>query len=818
MSKLPIRVLLIEDNPGDARLLQEMLDDAPGNVAFELEHAERLSAGLKKVARNQIDVVLLDLTLPDSEGLETFIRLQTEAPDMPITVLSGLDDASLAIQAVRDGAQDYLVKGEIDNHSLTRAIRYAIERKQAEKEIRRRTAYLEALNAVVAAATTAPDLANLLEIALQHTLQALDLDRGMIWQAEQCVTRGLPADFDLAGSKEALNTGLDRCGPITVMDWEYVPSDDALSELAPRLIAAGAHATLAVPILVESERIGGLAAIALEPHPWPADEIALAKAVGKQVGAAARRLRLLQAEREQRELAEALQEAAATVSDTLEAEKVLDRILEQVERVVPGDAFNVMLLSEDGDMRIARWRGYERPPAAVEGDEKAPFDRFPSLQRMANTGEPTVVPDTTTDPDWIPLEEQGWLRSYVGAPIRVGGVTVGFLNVSGQRPGQFTEDDAKRLQAFASQAATAIQNAHLYRELLTYAEELEQRVQERTAQLQAQYARLQAILHSSSDGIIVADSTGAVLQTNPVAQTWLNRTLSPDDAAKLRQAVRALAPHVEERPEMVLELTGMDLELSAAPITEPGMESAAAVIAIHDVSHLKALDRMKSRFVSNVSHELRTPITTIKLYAELMQRSPPEKLNEYLEVLAQEADRQARLVEDILQISRIDSGRLEIGHRPTPLNDLTDMVVLSSKPIAEEKALILRHKPGEPTPIALIDPERTTQVLTNLVMNAIQYTPEGGQVTVSTAERDRQGRTWATVTVADTGIGIPENELPHIFERFFRGKHPQDMQTPGTGLGLAIVKEIVELQGGVVTVNSTVGEGTSVTVWLPLVD
>jgi signal transduction histidine kinase len=122
----------------------------------------------------------------------------------------------------------------------------------------------------------------------------------------------------------------------------------------------------------------------------------------------------------------------------------------------------------------------------------------------------------------------------------------------------------------------------------------------------------------------------------------------------------------------------------------------------------------------------------------------------------------------------------------------------------------------EPGSTVLVDPDRTVQVLTNLVTNAIQYTARGGQVTVSTGETETDGRQWAVASVRDTGMGIPQHEIPHIFDRFFRGEQPRLMQVSGTGLGLAIVKEIVELQGGQVTVESEVGKGTTFTVWLPL--
>jgi signal transduction histidine kinase/putative methionine-R-sulfoxide reductase with GAF domain len=772
---------------------------------------------------------------------------------------------------------------------------------------------------------------------------------------------------------------------------------------------------IAVPLteLAETATQIALGDLELEAREDREDEIgALARAFNSMtgrlrelVGSLERQVAELQraqeATRRYAEQLEALEEAAAVVSSTLDLDRVLDHILEQVERVVPGDAFNVMLVEGDA-ARVVRQRGYDVLGVASQSPDFAmQVADYPSLRKMMQTGEPLVIQDTILDPDWVVLEGRGWLLSYLGVPIQVGGVTVGFLNVNGTRPGQFDPDDVRRLEAFASHAATAIENARLfgetqrrvaelealqrtglqltssldpsavldsiaasaltlvgaddchiylydeatetfafgtalwkggkrdaavsaprsngitatvvrgrqpivindapthpfyttpeaqkwgvqaiagfplnragrvlgvftiaflrphtfsqgelrvlellanqaviaienaqlYRQLRDYAEQLEQRVRERTAQLAAQYARLEAILHSSSDGIVVTDVQGKILQTNPVARIWLTRSLSPEDADRLQEAMRDLAQHAEERPETVLELTGLDLELKAAPISEPeftptldagGMKRTprspqsepAAVVAVHDVSELKALDRMRARFVTNISHELRTPVTTIKLYAALMQQNP-QKWETYLAPLAQEADHQARLVQDILQISRIDTGRVEMDPKPTLLNELAQTIVANRQVLAREQGLTLGHHLAEQGPVALVDPERMMQVLDNLVTNAIRYTPAGRGVVVSTGMAEAEGRVWATATVADTGMGIPQEELPHVFERFFRGVKPRKMQVSGTGLGLAIVEEIVKLHGGRVTVESEVGVGSTFTVWLPLAD
>jgi signal transduction histidine kinase len=501
------------------------------------------------------------------------------------------------------------------------------------------------------------------------------------------------------------------------------------------------------------------------------------------------------------------------VSSTLDLDQVLDRILEQVERIVAGDTSNIMLL-EDHVGHMVRWRGYKQLGVAVD-ERTFCLDDYHTLQKMAQDNVPALIRDTTTDPNWKVRKGWDWIRAYLGVPIQVGEIVVGFLNVDGTQPEQFDRIDLQNLEAFAHHAATAIENAQLYRELRKYAGQLEERVRERTAQIQAQYAQTEAILHSASDGLLVVNADGNLLHVNPVAQQWLNQRLSPEDTELLKTTIRELAERAEDRPSALLELKGTDLQLNAAPIAETNEKRTLAVVAIHDISHLKALDRLQSRFASNVSHELRTPITTIKAYLELLRRTPPEKWDNYLNALEQEVNRQERLVEGILQISRIDAGRLALKPRPVPLNHLTEATITTHQMLAQRKNLSLEYYPAEPEPLAMVDSEQIMLMLNNVVQNAIQYTPDGGSVTVATGRRTAEGREWAVVTITDTGIGIPQKEISRVFDRFYRGENTQEIS--GSGLGLAIAKDIVDLHGGWITVESELHNGTKFTIYLPMV-
>ncbi|MBO9370554.1 MAG: GAF domain-containing protein, partial [Chloroflexi bacterium] len=489
------------------------------------------------------------------------------------------------------------------------------------------------------------------------------------------------------------------------------------------LYDAGFRSYVSLPLWAGGRVIGALHLVSLREQNFRREQVPVLQRVADALAAAIENERLYRAEREQRELAQALAESAAVITRTLDPTQMLEQIIEQVARVVPGDAFNVMLV-EDGSARIVRWRGYEGF-GAEEWVAAAvlPVADLPNLWEMVRTGEPVLVPDTHADPHWARIRGLEWVRSYVAAPIVIRGITVGFLNVDGTRPHQFGPADAARLKAFADQVAIALENARLYTELRHYAGTLEEQVRERTAQLAAQYARLEAILRSTGDGILLTDARGEILQANPVAQRWLARDLAPEDARKLQEAIRRVARRAQERPEEIVELPGLDLQVRASPIEGPDGEETAVVV-LHDVTQFKTLERLRTRFISNISHELRTPLTTIKTYLYFL-RETPDLLPQCLDILEREADWQARLVEDVLEISRLDSGALRMHFSPVGLNALAAEVVDAQRPLALAQGLVLEYRPAEAEPVAWGDPDGLRIVLINLVRNSIQYTPAG---------------------------------------------------------------------------------------------
>jgi len=276
----------------------------------------------------------------------------------------------------------------------------------------------------------------------------------------------------------------------------------------------------------------------------------------------------------------------------------------------------------------------------------------------------------------------------------------------------------------------------------------------------------------------------------------------------LLEPLAAAAASAIENAQLYEQVEGYAVEM-AQRVAERTRELTEAY------EQLKDLDRLKSKFVTDVSHELRTPVANIKLYLHLWQRSKPEKHDQYLAVINEQTDRLVSLIENILNLSRLDLGEVKVEFAVVDLNAAVEQVVTAHQSRADVAGLELTFEPGVALPPVRADLNQLAQVITNLVNNAVNYTSKG-QVRVSTHLDAERGH--ACLEVQDTGMGIEPEDLPHIFDRFYRGQGTGSSNIPGSGLGLSIVNELVDLHGGEIKVESQVGKGSTFRVWLPLVE
>jgi len=236
-------------------------------------------------------------------------------------------------------------------------------------------------------------------------------------------------------------------------------------------------------------------------------------------------------------------------------------------------------------------------------------------------------------------------------------------------------------------------------------------------------------------------------------------------------------------------------------------QANGAVVVLHDITDLRKLERIRRDFVANVSHEFRTPLTAIQGFSETLlagAMNDPQNRDRFLGIIVEHSRRLARLTEDLLMLSKMDADRLELEIRRLPVEQLVSSCIETSQPRAIEKDLQLSVNLAKNIPDIAGDRRRLTEVLQNLLDNAIQYTPSGGKIIVTAEAKDSE----VVIAVSDTGIGIPEADQPRIFERFYRVDVARSREVGGTGLGLSIAKHLMEAHGGKLWVESEVGRGS----------
>ncbi|MBK8027560.1 MAG: GAF domain-containing protein [Chloroflexi bacterium] len=631
---------------------------------------------------------------------------------------------------------------------------------------------------------------------------------------------------------------------------------------------ADAGRFLAMPLVAGDEALGVLAIHDTQQRrPFGLNDQRVLNAIASQVAAALQNARLFERVRsfaaelnarvqertqelqEERDRLEALYQITAELGRTLDVDRIYLRALEMTVDAVGANAGFVTLVDPvddrlhtsvswvDGRSEIVRKSSGGTTTTSVLSEQsvlRTPAERFATW--LVEHERSMLVEDLTNTPYWD-VHHPGaseW-HSAMGVALESNEEIQGVMVLFGRNRRQFNVPQLRLLLAAANQIASSINNAELYGLIRDQNDRM-------TALLRAEQEEAEknsAILEGIADGVLLADATGAIVLFNKAAEIILD---IPRDFA-LGQTLNRLGTQypnayrwVSRLSQWIGEQHGINSDLTidrleigsrvvsvrAAPV-RIGDDPLGTVAVFRDVTRDVEVDRMKSEFISNVSHELRTPMTSIMGYAELLlggaAGAPTDTQKRFLTTIKSNADRLASLVGDLLNISRIDSGRDRMQIQPLDVVEVLEEVASSvggrAQHVEKHIDLHMNLEPG--LPMIHADRYKVDQIFSNIVENAYNYTRPGGKIEISAQSRMSGERSQVLISVRDNGIGIPEEFRQRIFNRFERyEENALVMEVAGTGLGLSIVKALVEMHEGEVWFESVVNEGTTFYIALPV--
>ena len=570
---------------------------------------------------------------------------------------------------------------------------------------------------------------------------------------------------------------------------------------------------------------------------------------------------------------------AATLTSSLDADEILNMTIQHLVELSGVDYGCALMLEQDGQNGLI----VAEHPSHQLINLRLPLPLPTSAQEALKMGTPYAVEDATDYSLLEPLKKQSpslEVRSFLLLPLVARGEMIGLLLLTSLDQSRiFSREERDVCQTMASQAAVAVANARLLQDIQQQRHALVLKSQELTEES----SKLDAILNNIADGLVVTDSNGHIILNNPafngMADLPPTRSLRGSLLAEsfpmaglqslvdqaLQSSDQVFTKNLELPDGRVLRTTTTAVCLPP-PILEPeeGKRVAGVVTVLRDITHEVKVDRMKTDFIAAVSHELRSPLTSILGFASLIQRDLRRRIVPYvgadedvgeaadrilqnLAIIEDESMRLTRLINDMLDVAKMEAGRMEWRMDETHLTEVIAQAVTATTTLAEEKELRVRVQlPSDDLPVVWSDRDRLIQVMTNLLSNAIKFTREG-QIEVrgwtlevkeeafkrsgpspptygpATAVQDAladlhfsEGK-WVAVSVTDTGVGIRPEDLPHVFEKFSQVGDTLTNHVVGTGLGLSICREIIEHHGGRIWVESEQGKGSTFSFALPVV-
>ncbi len=791
-----INLLFLEDNPDDAELAVFELEMA--GLALDWTCVDTQS-DFKDSLHPDLDLIIADFNLPDFDALSAFQILQDQRLDIPFIILSGTIGEEKAVEAIKLGVTDYVIKDRIAR--LPSAVNQAIEQKKLERENKTMLLALQKSEQRVKAIINAlPDLVFLIDEDGQYLEVMTGRQEDLLYTPAQAfinkrVTDILPpkqANLVYEGICKTIESGQPQVVEYTL----DVPLGKRVfeSRIAPAELRSHDRSTV---VLIARD---------ITDRKEAQDEIS------------------------------SLMNATSYLfkgENLLEVgEQVVKAVVEELDQADCG----LMLVDSSNQkmLRLARAGEYQ-----VSTNETLHLNGDGVVPSAVRAKETIYIPDVSDDDRYI--ANSLFTRSELVVPLLHNDEIIGVLDLQSPKLDAFSPKDQHVVHIFAERASAAISIRQLIEELNHHKAELEWRVTKRTIALQQSTERIEAILNNSDDVIILTDQNGLIQQVNPAFERQfqfnsddvfdrpLDIFITPDHSNAFRDVLEALVITQEFQR---LDLTALKADKTtfyADVVLSPVMNKTqldGIICSFRDVTERKYLEdelrkalqtekelnELKSRFVSMVSHEYRTPLSIILLSANLLSkyndRMSEEKRTNHLEKIKTQITHMTDLMDDILLMSKADAVGLQFDPQEMDVSAFVGELIAEIGANNEEH--IIHFTSDVSCKPMKTDPKLLHKIMNNLLTNAIKYSPDADDIYVDVTCNDKN----LTLSVKDSGIGIPEDDQKRLFESFHRANNVGGIQ--GTGLGLAILKQAVDAHQGTLEFESIVNTGTTFTVHLPI--
>jgi signal transduction histidine kinase/CheY-like chemotaxis protein len=789
----PFKILIADDHPDNIRLLSVRLrsegyDFVTANDGLEV---------LDKLRDYHPDLALLDVNMPSMDGFEVLKEMRRDPKLMHIPVIM-VSAVRIAVKDVQEGlalgADDYIVK-PVEWRELSARIRAKLRVKQAEDALRHRARELGVLPEISHDLSERLDIEGLTQAVLKRTVAALNADNGYLTVFHRDGSNSLQIHemFDFSPwtwgdvQKRLSSEGLvakvaDTRQGLVIADtvvndwWLEVPNDNSRSAIA-------------MPLLGRSDVLGVIVLTHQDQAHFEESHLDILQAIASQAAIALENASLYASENKRVSELVALNHLTRKInlfSHSTDLNNELPNLIRQSLHYPV-----VALWSMDG---------YELRLCSMIGGENAPSESLMKLgpEQAVLTGQPAQLSGHLDSRNGQNNNgNQPQQESVLAVPIVHNQTVTGVLSIHSRKSSAFHESDRVLLETIAMQYEAALQRIQLF-------ESVEQ-----------EKMRMDAVLQAAADAILLVGVGNTIQLVNLAGERLFTdvdtRIGSPLPSGQgYDELIDFLeTAHLETTPTQG-EIDWPDqrtFSVHATPIQNGGL-----VVVLHDVTQFKDLERIKNEFIATASHDLKNPISAVMGYSNLLEKAGPlnDQQKEFVTGLHRASTQMYELVLNLLEMARYD---LESSLQLESLNvtELLEGFVVDFQTQADSKGHTMYFESPIDDLRVNVDMPRIRQVMQNLIGNAIKYTPENGRIDIRT--QPQNGLVW--IKVSDSGLGIPEEDLPHIFDKFYRVQADDRVDIQGNGLGLAIVKAIVEQHGGQVKVASVLGEGSTFSFCLP---